>query len=351
MLNDIFLGIKDVLKSKFIVLLYSIFFSFIMFITISSTKSLVTDISYQSNEIDKTYNTFYTYIIGLKLDNARKTIKDLSLLFKSNSFTFCNAIISTENNENLDTYLLFGKVPDSYTYLKGDNDINIFVGKDCAYVKYIYLNNVKYYVNSIINDENSFYVSPTQIENTNNKVFVVIKNPTFPDWILNSNDEIFYQLVKNTHILKSDKPRTNQFIKLTNSDFLKVISNDMQVQKIESNFIVKIIYPFIIIMLLCSYLASSLIIDGMIKKRVREFSVYIIHGARVHNLIVRLSTYFFVIINISLFLCIELKFISLSEINYYVIMGFFINIAYVLIITRKVQNKNLFKNLRNGAGI
>ncbi len=232
MLNDIILGFKDVVKDKVIVMFYSIFFSFIMFITISSTKSLLKDIFNKSNEIDNAYETFNTYIIGLKSDHNKRVLDDLSLLYQKNSYSFCNAILSTDKNENIATYLLFGEIPEFYSYLKSDKEIDIFVGKDCDYIKYVYLNNNKYYVNSVINNSKLFYVSPTQVENTNDKVFIIINNPVLPDWLVN-NDEVYYQLIKNTHILKNDNQRLTDFVKLANTDFLKVIPNNMEKDRLE----------------------------------------------------------------------------------------------------------------------
>ncbi len=121
--------------------------------------------------------------------------------------------------------------------------------------------------------------------------------------------------------------------------------------RLEGNFIIKNIYPFLLIMLLCGFLTLSLVLDGIIKKRTKEFSIYIMNGAHLYNLLIRLLTFFSVIIIFSLCICIWTKLVPLHEISPYIIMGVFLILIFAMTIMKKLLNKNLSENLRNGASI
>ena len=77
MLNDIWLGIKDIWNEKWLALCYILFFLNMMFIVVSTTDSLYREKMEIEQQKAQDYKKFQTYVIGMQPEQPEEFLKNL----------------------------------------------------------------------------------------------------------------------------------------------------------------------------------------------------------------------------------------------------------------------------------
>lgn len=348
MINDIILGIKDLYKDKILVVFYIIFFSCIMVIIISTSQSIFREVSRNTTVENKTYTDFETFIIGLKPDNSEQLLQNLSSIYQKDSYSFCNLKLNAEGNVKVNTYIIWGDISNKYHYLDSNEDIRVIIGKDLIDIDSIYLNDLKLDVDATLVDSYTFEIDSYLTKFTDDVAFIIIKKPILSDWIDENNHDFIFEIINNTHILSNKHDLISTYLDYVNSDFIEVRENKILIPRSERSFILKRIYPVTLIMLICCFLSITIILDGTINKRTKEFTLYLLHGAKLSNIIIRFLSYYTIIILISIELCIALGITSSNDLVLYLLLGLVITFIFAIIIINKLRNKNLYANLRIG---
>ena len=350
MLNNILLGIRDVWKEKWIVLCYVLFFFNMMFILVSTTDSLYREKAELEEQKTQEYRRFQAYVTGLQPEQPEQLLQKLGEIYQKNAFSYCHVQLQTKTAGGLDTYIIFGDVPQKLLKRNEQKNVSVLVGSGMAHIYEITINGEKYKVDSVIKKDAQFTTMDNAVEYTDNKVFIIISQPQVLDWVSTENYDVMHQLVKNTQILSTDEERVEQFLKEVNIGFLDVKkekSGDIE----EIIFILKIMEPFLFIIFISCILCTSLVLNGMIKKRLREFSLHLIQGALLRDILVRIITFFVIILLISIGMGVFLKIISVKELWMYGLLGAGIILTFIGIVTPKLKRQNYSLNLRDGGGI
>ena len=87
------------------------------------------------------------------------------------------------------------------------------------------------------------------------------------------------------------------------------------------------------------------------QKRIREFSLHLIHGALLTDIFIRVVTFFVVILLISTGIGIFLGIIQLEELWFYALLETGIILIFAGILTPKLKRQNYSLNLRDGGVI
>lgn len=349
MLNDIILGIRDFWKHKIVGFFYILFFIAILYTLVSSTRSLL-DSKHSSTLYDLVTNkttTFSTYIIGKDFINVTELLNNLSSIYSKNSSTFCYLPLKANNNDYVECYILFGDCKKFNSYFNTKDDFHIFAGKNMSEIKTISLDDKIYPVNSYMKESHNFFES-NQIVNTDNYIFIVINNPNLLDWISSENSIVIKDLINNTKILSYDVKRINDFLNYSSSNLFEVHVYDHNIEEQEVSFIQKIIHPFIIAMIIACFLITYIIIDELIQKNTREYTIYLLHGAKISNILVRFMTFFIIILALALLLGYYLKAIHCDTIYIYILLSVIIISLLNITILINLKRKNLYANLRKG---
>lgn len=350
MLNDIWLGLKDIWNEKWLALCYILFFLNMMFIVVSTTDSLYREKMEIEQQKAQDYKKFQTYVIGMQPEQPEEFLKNLSDIYQKNAFSYCHVQLQAKTIGALDTYIVFGDVPKKLFEKKPEKNVSILVGSGLAQIREITVNGKKYKVDSVIKSDTEFTTLDNATEFTDNKVFIIISEPQILEWVSPENYDVMYQLVKNTQILSKDKERETQFLRNVNTGFLDV-KKEKPKDTEEIGFILKFIDPFLVIILLSCMLCTALILNGMIKKRIREFSLHLIHGALLTDIFMRVVTFFVVILLISTGIGIFLGIIQLEELWFYALLETGIILIFAGILTPKLKRQNYSLNLRDGGVI
>lgn len=349
MLNDVKLGLKDLWKDKILALFYVLFFAAVLFILVSTSLSMAFDIQNNNeNVIVRQMTSFQMFITGLKPDNPEALLRELSDIYQENAYTYCDINLSVDNGSRENTRLIFGDPSVYYSYLKPSGAVTVFAGSNLASVEEISLNGKSYKVDSVLKPGCEFWVSNHQSERMDNRMVIVIPSPSLEDWISMKSSEIIAELTENTLIDKKDQERIRSFLDCTNSDFMTVRQQNYDDLKMrEIKFVLKIMYPYGLVLLVSCILATAIVIEGTISRRAREFTLHILHGAGLHNIVVRLMTYYVMILLFSIALGVALHMFAPHELWIYGILCVTILLILLAVVVKKVKKKNLFENLRN----
>lgn len=350
MLNDICLGIKDVWKEKWLAFCYILFFLNMIFIMVSTTDSLYREKTKLEQQKNQEYETFQTYVIGLQPEQPEQFLQNLSEIYQKNAFSYCQVQLQAKGIGALNTYIIFGDVPKELFAKAGQKDVSVLVGSGRAQIRWISLNGEKYNVDGVIKQDTEFVTLDNAIEYTDDKAFIIISNPQILDWVSPENYEVMYQLVKNTQILSTDQEREKRFLKDINTGFLEVKKEESGDTK-EIAFILKVMDPFLLVIFVSCMLCTSLVLNGLIKKRIREFSLHLIHGALLTDILIRIITFFAVILPTSTGIGVFLKMIHFEELWFYGLVEAVILLILAGITVGKLRKQNYSLNLRDGGGI
>jgi len=344
MLDDIFLGFRDFWKYKVIAIFYILFFTAIMFTLVSSSQSLIADnngISLFNNKLTR----FDAHMIGKGNIDGQETLNNLSSIYEKNSYSFYSLALNANEDDYVVTYILFGDLSEIFPYFNSDKDMHIYAGKNISHIKTINLNGKEYPVDSYFEKTNKFY-EQNQIIDTDNNIFIVIQETNLTEWIDPTNYLIIDDIIENTKILTSDTERINKFLNYSNSDLFNVVIEPTSLSNQETYFILNILYPFILLMIITFFLITYIILDQLIRRRIKEFTIYLLHGAKISNILIRFISFFSIILFSSHLLGHFLGIIRPSEFYIYIIIECLIVTILSIIILIELKKKNLFNNLR-----
>lgn len=345
MLYNIISGIRDVWKSKLLSIFYVLFLSCIMFITVSTTEAIFRNLKWQKEQENDCFVAFENFVIGKTIENPENLLEKLSDLYVKDSYSSTFCALETKEWGRMDAYIIWGDSEQAYPYLKTEKDMGVFVGKNIAEIKEVSLNGKFYPVDKVINQSFKFKQKNSYIASyTDDLIFIVIKKPILSNWIDIKNEEVIYELIEYTHILENEKEKIEAFLNYTNSSFLEVKVMEKGKDE-ETDFIVKRIYPFLFCLMVSCLLSTWIILDGILKKRTREFTIHLLCGARMYYVISRLISFFVLIIIMAVGFCKLLGLIRGVELLFYIAVGVGMASMFGIIVIKKVRKKNLDLNL------
>lgn len=347
LLNNIKLGLKDILKDNVLVLFYILFFACVTYTVISTTASLADDVRRPSVNREN-YTTFDSFLVGKRLRKPEQLLENLSKIYEEKAFSYCAASLKTEKNSVINAYLFFGEPSEVYPYLKTEEDFSIFAGKEVGDKGRPVLNEKVCEINNILEKNYEFEGVPGLWENTDELVFVVVKRPALSQWIHEEEQETLFELVGNTHILNSDGDRIQKFLDLGGSDFVDIRIQTNRYEGQAGRFILKQMYPFLLVLLLCYFLCTSIILDGVIKRRTKEFTLHLLQGGSLAGIMLRLTSYYVFIMLGAIALCFFLGIAQIGELWLYFLVDAAFILAIGVMILLKLKKKNLDENLKVG---
>lgn len=349
MLNDIKLGCLDFWKNKLLALFYMIFFTCIMFTFVSSSNSMIRKLKDKPIVNNNKLAMFDVSLIGLEPENPKQLLDTLSFFYHEDGFSVSVTSLSVDQTQKVSTYIIFGDVSKEFPFFDSKEMVSVYSGRNKKSITNVRFHNVDYKVQMQLQENYSFEPFPLIVEGTDNYLFIVIKEPNLSDWISSDNHDVIFELLMNTRISKENTQRIQEFIDATNSDFVVVREHKSSTNSMKSEvvFVRFIVYPFLLLLLLSCFGCTSIILDGVIKKRTKEFTIHMLHGARLKNILIRLLTFFVIIMGGAIGFGVLIHMIDPRVIGMYITMSTIIIFVFALIIIVKLRRKNLGNNLRN----
>lgn len=349
MLSDIKYGVRDFMNYKILSFVYILFIICCMFTFVSATGSMVDTTMKEQSELYEKLSVFDTVVIGYEPNNPKQLLQTLSSFYEKDGFSFCVKDLTMNPPCEAMTFIIFGDVQQYYPYFDLDEQIGVYAGKELGFTRSVKLNSVEYKIEKRFEDTYNFCISPNEVMDTDNNIFIVIKNPNLVDWVSEDNGSVISELISNTHIRRNDTTKIHEFEQEMDTDFMSVQLQTAQSANEENKeFVKQVIYPFLVFLLINCFLCTSIILDGIILKKTKEFSIHILHGARLKNIFIRLITFYFLIIGMAIMIGVIIGMISFEQLWCYVLLGFLLDIMFSAIVIKKLVNKNLSGNLRNG---
>lgn len=349
LLNDIRLALKDILKDKFLIVFYVLFFACIAYTVISTTGSLIYEV--KRPVVDKgEYITFDMFQVGKELKQPQELMEGLSGIYGEKAFSYCALSLKTEKKTYVRTYLIFGDPSGVYPYLKSEKDFYIFTGKEAENAGKIFLNGTGYKIDGVFKKNYNFEEAPGLLQNTDEVAFIVMKEPKLSEWISEENTEVLFEIIGNTHISGREEDQVKEFLSCVGDDFVELHKRGTVDSEREFWFILGKMYPFLFILLLCYFLCTSIILDGVIQRRVKEFTLHLLQGAGFFDIVLRLILYYVFIVAAGIGLCYLLGIAEVSELWQYLLVGVVFILLLSVIVTGKLKRKDLSGNLTVGGG-
>lgn len=345
LLNNIKLTLKDLLKDGILVVFYILFFGCVTFALISVTQSLVHEIKNRPSADTSDYTRFDTYVIEKDLKDTGKLMDDLSEVYRDDAFSYCALSLRVKKGAPVRTYLMFGDPGQAYPFLKSEQDFYIAAGKEAIEAEQIFLNDESYPIDKEL-EKNYVYKGTEGLEeNTDELAFIIIKQPELSEWISEENTEVIMEIISNTHILKKEKEKMQQFLDSVGTDFVEIREQKQGYSGEEFGFILGQMYPFLLILLICYFLCTSIILDGMMKKRAKEFTLHLLQGARLSDIVFRLGLYYGIILLLADFICFLLGIAEKEELWMYLLVNLTFLFLILVMIVKKLKKKDLSENL------
>ncbi len=336
LLNDIRLALKDIYKDKILLVFYILFFACVLYTIISTTGSLVYEVKRPVTDKGD-YTVFEAFLIGERIKQPEELKEGLAHIYGSEAFSYCEA--------GSKTYVFFGDPSGVYPYLKTEKDLSIFVGEKRKNTEKIALGGVDYGIEGILEEGCSFESLPGLWEDMDEMTFIVMRNFELPSWIRGDETEMIFEIIGNTHILTRKTEKIEEFFNCVGHDFVELRVKEQRGKGEELGFILGQMYPFLFILLLCYFLCSSIILDGVIKRRIKEFTLHLLQGARMRDIVLRFVLYYIFIIAAAITLCFWLGVADKEELWLYLLAGAaFITLISVMA-ARKLKKKDLNTNL------
>lgn len=334
MLDDIILGLKDIKKNKLLFFLCTLICMFTYSIFLSATSSMVREIV--RNKQTMPLMTYQVELVGYEVDDPFRMLNNLSSIYQKHNFTFLYTPMKVNNGrETKNVYVILGDVAEHYEVFKSEKTVTLFAGKNELDIINVTLQGINYAVQDVLPNNYELLLGSNVI-NTNDSIFLVVKNPDIANLIGLERKDFIYYVVANTHI--SSQADSKLFLEYVNGSFLWVAPMEYSITNNETHFVLTKIYPFLICLIVGYLLMSIIFISYMRQKQLKEFCIYLICGAPMLRLVIRMSTYYAMIFLGTSLLALVLGLVDLRELIKYVLIG---GIHYTVIIII------VFNNLKN----